>query len=247
MAAGALWLAVLGCGGRLEKESFITRANAGQSSGAVAGAPAAGGTPPSGGAAGSGGAPQNGFAGRVPEHHRASGPVACPSERNGDGGEANACSYQTCSSDADCTDGVNGRCQWTGVGCTTSCTYDTCTSDADCADNKPCECRPTGASAIANRCETASNCRVDSDCGPAGFCSPSLVGTRCTCLSADFCGPDTSCSTGSCVCGDSCGHGYFCHTPADECLDDGDCPAGSACDFDLPHQRFICTGCLLPP
>jgi hypothetical protein len=66
-------------------------------------------------------------------------------------------------------------------------------------------------------------------------------------LSADFCGPDTYCSPGPCACGDSCGHGYFCHTPADECLDDSDCPAGLACDFDLPHQHFICTGCLPPP
>jgi hypothetical protein len=50
-----------------------------------------------------------------------------------------------------------------------------------------------------NTCVTG-NCRVDADCGPGGYCSPSSNPTGCGGLA-----------------------GYYCHTLADQCIDDGDC------------------------
>jgi hypothetical protein len=79
-----------------------------------------------------------------------------------------------CSLDSDCQTGADGRCTGNAHdGCT--CTYDTCTSDADCAAGQLCDCRSTwryGANG-PNVCLT-SNCRVDADCGAGGYCSPSL-------------------------------------------------------------------------
>lgn len=54
-----------------------------------------------------------------------------------------------------------------------SCSYDNCSSDADCAANEPCRCRASADSNYANVCLVGSGCQVDSDCGPGGFCSPS--------------------------------------------------------------------------
>ncbi len=44
------------------------------------------------------------------------------------------------------------------------------------------------------------NCRVDSDCGANGFCSPTAT--------SDGCGEVA---------------GYYCHTAADSCTNDSDC------------------------
>ena len=70
---------------------------------------------------------------------------------------------------------------------------------------------PTGASASvsqiplsgsSNVCYPAG-CRVDADCGPGGYCSPS---------------PTLGCCGGP--------SGFHCHTPQDSCLNDSDCADG---------------------
>jgi hypothetical protein len=80
----------------------------------------------------------------------------------------------TCRLDSDCTDGMDGRCVGNGHdGC--SCSYDRCSSDADCTAGTLCDCRDQWhyGSNGPNQCLSA-NCRTDADCGPGGYCSPSL-------------------------------------------------------------------------
>ena len=104
----------------------------------------------------------------------------------------------TCKADADCKQGVHGRCIGHGggpAGC--FCTYDKCSGDSGCANGSTCACRDSpymGSS--GNQC-VPGNCRVDSDCGKGGSCSPS--------------------GAWSVV-------GYYCHTPTDTCTNDDDCP-----------------------
>ena len=81
---------------------------------------------------------------------------------------------------------------------------------------------------MANICYTASNCRVDADCGPGGFCSPSNLDTIIQCW-----GP--------------CGTGYFCHTPKDSCLDGNDCNGSSGCYLDPTSQSWMCMMLRPPP
>jgi hypothetical protein len=79
-----------------------------------------------------------------------------------------------CNADSQCTAGTNGRCVGNGHdGC--SCSYDTCSTDADCPSGQLCDCRDLWhyGSNGPNSC-LPSNCRVDADCGPGGYCSPSL-------------------------------------------------------------------------
>ena len=101
-----------------------------------------------------------------------------------------------CSRDADCTDGVRGRCQLHRV---VACSYDECTQDSECSTGGPCGCE-MDYSSDANAC-LGGNCQIDSDCGAGGYCSPSM-GTCGTYLGIVA---------------------YWCHTPADECVDDIDC------------------------
>jgi len=65
-----------------------------------------------------------------------------------------------------------------------------------------------------------SNCQVDSDCGPQGYCSPSVGG---------YCGAFD---------------GYYCHTNGDTCVnaatDCGDC--ASACVYAPTVGHFVCGG-----
>jgi hypothetical protein len=136
----------------------------------------------------------------IPLNHRPFAPV-CPSDR-----PAFNCSltgpFPGCHADGDCTSGVNGRCAGNGHdGC--NCSYDTCTNDADCAANQLCACRNTWHyGALGPNVCLPSNCRVDSDCGPNGFCSPSLDPT----------------------CGSFIGvTGWYCHTASDTCTNDDDC------------------------
>jgi hypothetical protein len=72
--------------------------------------------------------------------------------------------------------------------------------DTDCASGQTCACHDSPYKGGLDNACVAGTCRVDSDCGPGDYCSPST---------------DTN----------SCGFlvGYFCHTLADECIDDTDC------------------------
>jgi hypothetical protein len=197
--------------------------------------------------------------GRVPTNHRASG-SACPAQRAPvteiacgcpDAGtneitlpDGSVCLCGRCGQDSDCTAGPNGRCYL-------ECSYDECFQDSDCEGGAPCTCRASAASPVPNFCQTGSNCAIDSDCGPGGYCSPSLVNGRCACFSSRLC-PDSgaSCSdsnTAACECGDPCSHGYFCHTPCDTCTDDSDCGGSGTCNYDWLDHRWECELCLVFP
>jgi hypothetical protein len=130
------------------------------------------------------------------------------------------CDRFQCSQDSDCTNGQNGRCQGTGPIAGLECSYDECVGDEGCPKSSVCECRPDSVSQIANYCTQPGGCRIDSDCGVGGFCSPSQAGQWCGTL-------------------------YFCHTPADTCLNDGDCPAvgvSPGCNYDAALQHWACGG-----
>jgi hypothetical protein len=165
--------------------------------------------------------------GRVPLNHR-SGHVECPTTR-GVGLDSTDAALATgeCANDTDCTAGVNGRCLARGFGAyVQDCSYDQCSDDHGCS-GVPCACRPSATSSGPNYCVMGSDCVVDSDCGPCGFCSPTL---------------------------DGCGGGvdsYHCHTPGDSCLDDSDCTTstiGQSCAFQAGTHQWSCVhlqGC--PP
>ncbi|HVZ88830.1 MAG TPA: hypothetical protein VHG72_17805 [Polyangia bacterium] len=203
---------------------------------------------------------------RVPSNHRASG-LFCPAGRGPgsttasycatDGGSTTAAitGPRLCAADSDCTAGSNGRCFLNGgpvADCGTSCSYDGCAQDTDCPNDEPCVCRASAADSAANICLTGGNCRVDSDCGAGGYCSPSQVNDFCFCPSPALC-PDgsTLCSAGDqqvpCACGDACGHAYFCHTKRDSCTDDSDCPGGQTCNFDTVNGIWDCATCWAIP
>jgi hypothetical protein len=142
--------------------------------------------------------------GRVPLRHRATA-TACTAPRPASTCDPGGVPMSECANDSQCAAGTNGRCVGNPHdGC--RCNYDACVNDADCAMGGACECRLAGRGAAgANAC-IPGNCRVDADCGPRGFCSPTLGD-----------------------CGDFGGlSGYYCHTPTDECVDDADCASQDA-------------------
>ncbi len=120
----------------------------------------------------------------------------------------------TCATDADCTQGTNGRCgpsQAKGY----SCSYDLCFTDTDCAAGTSCNCSPQG-----NAC-LPSTCRSDADCAGLG-CSPTY---------------DTSCGAYHGT------QGIYCHTKDDTCTDDTDCTEGGAgyCAYQLDVGHWACS------
>ena len=112
--------------------------------------------------------------------------------------------------DSVCTDGVNGRCGVVGFR-SGMCTYDECFADAECQGGCVCAASATDN----NRC-FGGNCRTDSDCGAAGYCSPSS-GT-CSNLEPTY---------------------HYCHTCEDECVDDTDCAAGR-CQYAPTIGHWMC-------
>jgi hypothetical protein len=126
-----------------------------------------------------------------------------------------------CTTDADCADGgVDGRCLLPGPFKPPICTYDSCFQDSDCGTSEDCVCRDY-QTIEENDC-VPSNCRIDSDCGDGGYCSPAFGG----------CAPVIGIV------------GYYCHTPTDECRVDSDCNnaiPGLHCIFDpMKGDRWIC-------
>ena len=121
-----------------------------------------------------------------------------------------------CATDADCTDGENGRCIFASR--TSACDYDGCFKDEDCATGEICEC--DGSRGGGNICVPA-NCITDDDCG--GFeCSPTL----------GSCGHYTPPTA------------YRCHTVEDGCTIDADCAAVSDeayCAFDESIGSWQCS------
>jgi hypothetical protein len=128
-----------------------------------------------------------------------------------------------CSQDSQCTSGTNGRCiENNGGALFCQCTYDTCTQDTDCPTGDLCVCHGSPYTFGAGNTCMMGNCRVDSDCGASGYCSPT-VGTS-------GCG-----SVG----------GYYCHTAADQCVNDSDCSGSMSgpelCEWSATNNRWQCT------
>lgn len=129
-----------------------------------------------------------------------------------------------CSSDSQCTSGVDGRCVISGGGALyCSCTYDTCMHDTDCPTGQTCACHGSAyVGGDGNSC-VPGNCRVDADCGAGGYCSPSFSLMGCGGLA-----------------------GYYCHTPKDACINDSDCGANdNVCVYDAAAGYWECKMALL--
>jgi len=105
-----------------------------------------------------------------------------------------------CSSDADCTDGMNGRC----YPCETVdlCSYDECFTDDDCAGDTQCVC---GAGIVlgANRClgrtegcGGGASAVTYSDWSGISVAGLACLTTRDTCRSNAECGPGEYCTRG---------------------------------------------------
>jgi hypothetical protein len=115
-----------------------------------------------------------------------------------------------CAYDSDCTDGgANGRCLASPggpAGC--YCTYDQCQRDTDCKAGELCVCHDSTRQWGGNTC-MPGNCRIDSDCGPNGYCSPEYGWPQ------------------------QCGYviGYYCHTKNDLCTNDSDCASNKVCTW----------------
>ena len=154
----------------------------------------------SGGSSGS----SSGGMGRVPVNHRVDDSQCSQPPGNGTCSFGGSSGGGMCSSDAQCADaGPNGRCiQFNGGVAFCGCTYDACEHDTDCTGG-PCACHGSPYTGGAGNTCVMGNCRVDSDCGAGGYCSPTYSTNGCGSLG-----------------------GYYCHTAADQCIDDSDC-AGS--------------------
>lgn len=129
----------------------------------------------------------------VPFAHR---PAATACGVSPGGGGAISASSLACASDNDCRD-AGTRFWWCTGGACYGDSLDECLTDTDCPTGQACACRPNYGG--WNSC-APSNCRVDSDCGPMGFCSPSY---------SAYCSAAVE--------------GYFCRTVADTCETDSDC------------------------
>jgi hypothetical protein len=151
-----------------------------------------------------------GAGGRAPAQHKPPNGAACPVTSR----QSAPCQGGgSCSVDADCSAGQNGRCTPTGASQRCGCVYDDCGSDADCG-GALCACDPFD---IGNVC-VGGSCHVDTDCGPLGFCSPVIAPCN-----------------GQIV-------GYQCHSTRDTCLLDADCASGKICaSFEL-GEPWTCQG-----
>ena len=164
--------------------------------------------------------------GTAPKDHRPNA-MSCASPRpagyNTDAGAVDSgVPGFRCSSDAECTTGINGRCTSSRLGLT--CTYDTCAKDSECTagTNALCACRGQ-AGGTGNQCSQGGNCRLDADCaGGKGYCSPTYA---------------VGCNLSF--------QGFYCHTPTDTCLNDDDCnmggSSGGLCTYDPKVARWECS------
>lgn len=161
---------------------------------------------------------------KVPTDHRPTA-EACTGQRPPGVSASDAAHFDgECHTDAECTKGVNGRCE-VQAGFKLVCTYDECAQDSDCASGV-CDCR-TETRQGANTC-FRGNCTTDKDCG-GEYCSPSGRGITDNCLTTPS-GPVPASS-----------FGYFCHTRSDECTNDADCKGDeSACVFQTASAKWAC-------
>jgi hypothetical protein len=168
-----------------------------------------------------GSGPSNAGTLAAPPSHRAQA-TACstPGPANCDIGDAGA--GASCSNDSDCA-APDGSFTWYTFCLHGTCATDECITDSDCASNEVCNCASDsgygGSVCHVNRCLPA-NCHVDADCGPGGFCTPSV----------GYCGGIL---------------GFYCHKPTDPCLDpsvDCHCPGLSvpACVYSPQGANWVC-------
>jgi hypothetical protein len=132
-----------------------------------------------------------------------------------------------CSNDSQCADaGVNGRCvENNGGAAFCFCTSDSCADDGACPTGQTCACHGSQYTGGAGNHCVPGNCRVDTDCGPGGWCSPTYSQMGCGQLG-----------------------GYYCHTHLDQCVNDSDCmDAGtlSDCAYDTTAGYWRCLPLLL--
>ncbi|HKP57311.1 MAG TPA: hypothetical protein VJV78_11355 [Polyangiales bacterium] len=152
---------------------------------------------------------------RTPAKHRAAAEM-CDRERSASS-EPSPQPSTGCTSDAECTQGTNGRCGPNNRG-VRSCNYDQCFADGECTKGGPCVCAPGGQ---GNNVCFMGNCQTDADCGANGYCSPSF---------------------GSC--GNYAGVvAYYCHSCKDECVDDADCSSqgGGYCAYEPTAGYWKCS------
>jgi hypothetical protein len=157
--------------------------------------------------------------GRVPTNHRPDDSEclqpAPPGDCNAGGGGPSG----ECSQDDQCTMGTMGRCINDGPlpGC--RCTYDSCAGDGACGAGEVCACHGSSYTQGAGNTCVPGNCRVDSDCGSHGYCSPTTSSTTCGSVT-----------------------GYYCHTPDDQCVDDSDCGGAGfdICGWSTTDSRWEC-------
>ncbi len=208
--------------------SSSSGSSSGGSSGSSSGS-SGGSSGSSSGSSGSSSSSSSGGAdgGRVPVNHRPNDDQCSTTPQKGScntgtdsGGPAGQCS-----SDTQCTTGTNGRCIYsTGGALFCMCTYDSCKHDTDCTGSAGTVCACHGSpytNGAGNTCKPG-DCRVDSDCGAGGYCSPSLGTSGCGTL-----------------------QGYYCHTAADTCIDDSDCNGSGggpqACTYSTTTKHWQCT------
>ncbi len=157
---------------------------------------------------------------RTPAVHRAIA-TDCPSTRDPGMPQLNATG---CKADTDCTQGTNGRCNFTLGSGGNACSYDQCATDSKCGAGV-CLCRDP-SSAGANVCVNG-NCRLDAQCAPFA-CSPSGVNINTGCRSGIVSGQ----------------LGYFCHATGDECVDSADCQKSGgldqSCVFSVDKLHWVC-------
>jgi hypothetical protein len=164
----------------------------------------------------------SGSAGCPPVHGRPTD-TGClqPPPRLGNCGFAGTPQPGHCFVDSDCAGaGLNARCIRDGHGpASCVCTFDACIYDSACPAGQICACREDKYMFGRGNTCVPSNCRVDSDCGPGSWCSPTL---------ASGCG-----GIG----------GYYCHTPSDECTTDCECTMSDPslyCAYDTTRGRWSC-------
>lgn len=160
----------------------------------------------SGGASSGSSGSSSGGTGRVPVNHR---PDDSQCQQPAPAGDCQIMSGGPgeCHADADCADaGVNGRCiESMGGAIYCRCTSDACAGDSSCPTGQTCACHGAPYTGGDGNACVPGNCRVDADCGPGGYCSPSYQVQGCGGLA-----------------------GYYCHTPTDTCVDDSDCATSTS-------------------
>ncbi len=168
---------------------------------------------------------------------------------------SNASSTRGCRSDAECTQGRQGRCVRFGVSLApaerssllaeapapppeTICAYDECEADA----KMRCEC---GAPGQRYRCVGVDRCMGDRDCGEGSLCACGASGAPNQCVRST-CRTDADCAGGY-PCVDNQG-GRYCRSGRDRCKSSADCERGSTCDFSDRERAFVCVPMrIMPP